>query len=184
MAKKTNKSKTETVVETTATAPETVKPVVETTEEKPELVMETNFVPEEPEKEEKANEAEEPEKEETPAPEKEPEQYVESTVVLTNCTQNTICITTGTPGISITVAPREIKRVSRSDLRELMKQEMVRRYFDKGLLSSNLEADEQSTSEAVVPDDLKGPVERHEDGSTVTATVKKFEKQGTVSIDL
>ena len=106
-----------------------------------------------------------------------------STVVLTNCTQNTICITDGLSH-SITIAPREIKTVERDKLKELMSQEMVRRYFDKGLLTSTLDADEKSASDAEAPAELKNAVERHQDGSTVSAEVKKFEKQGTVSINL
>ena len=61
---------------------------------------------------------------------------------------------------------------------------MVRRFFDKGILTSTLDADEVSAHDAVLPEELKNPVERHEDGQNVKAEVKKFEKDGTVKIDL
>ena len=107
-----------------------------------------------------------------------------STCVITNTSQNTICLFNGIPERSITVAPREIKTVSRADLKELLKNNMVQRFFDKGILTSTMDADEVSAHDAVLPEELKNPVERHEDGQNVKAEVKKFEKDGTVKIEL
>jgi len=107
-----------------------------------------------------------------------------STCVITNTSQNTICLFNGIPEQSITVAPREIKSVSRAALKELLKNKMVQRFFDKGILTSTMDADEVSAHDAVLPEELKNPVERHEDGQNVKAEVKKFEKDGTVKIEL
>ena len=104
--------------------------------------------------------------------------------VLTNASQNTICLSDGEPTRTITVAPREIKKVPRDLLRELLKNKMVQCFFDKGILSHNMDAEEKTAHSAVVPEELKNPVERHEDGQNVVASVKKFEKEGSVQIDL
>ena len=114
---------------------------------------------------------------------KKTEKY-ESTCILTNTSQNTICLNDGERIPPITIAPREIKNVNRDQLRELLKNKMVRRFFDKGILTSTIDGKEVSAHDAVVPETLKNPVERHEDGQNVKAEVKKFEKDGTVNIEL
>lgn len=173
MSKKTNTPKTVADKKATDLNVKVETPTVDKATENNELVMEANITPE----------TETPETETNPLPAPEPEKrIVSSTVVLTNCTANTICITNG--NIKITVAPREIKKVSRDDLKELLKQKMIQRYFDKGVLTHNLEADEVSASDAEVPDELKGAVERHEDGLTISASVKTFEADGSVKLEL
>lgn len=192
VAEATETEKTENVAETETSAtievnaPEaTDELVMEASVKTEETVAETEefpandqndeFVPEEDKKEEVEETKEEPKK----APE-----YVPSTnVVLTNTSQNRLCLTNG--NISISIEPREIKRdVRRDDLRELMKNTIIRNWFDKGILSSNIDADDQSVHEAVAPANLTNPVERHDDGMNISASVKKFEKAGTVDINL
>lgn len=112
------------------------------------------------------------------------EKRYSSTCIITNTSQNTICLYNGETSRSITIAPREIKTVDRAQLKDLLGNEMVRRFFDKGILTSTLDANDVSAHDAVLPEELKNPVERHEDGQNVKAEVKKFEKDGTVKIDL
>lgn len=107
-----------------------------------------------------------------------------STCVLTNTSQNKICLQNGKDAPTIEISPREIKTVSRAALRELLKNEIVRAFFDKGILTSTLDAGEVSAHDAVVPENLKNPVERHEGGQNVKAEVKKFDADGTVKIEL
>lgn len=184
---KKKQTQEKTVVETPATVETEVKDKtpVATEPKDDELVMKANFTADEqPKSEDKPedNVKEDVEPEDKPEDKPVEENHKSSTVVLTNCTQNIICIRDD--HYSITIQPREMKIVKKDELLEIMKQEVVRRYFDKGILSTNMEAEEKSASDAVVPEELKGPVERHQDGSTVSASVKKFEKQGTVSINL
>lgn len=105
-------------------------------------------------------------------------------VVLMNHSQNFICLSTGVK--STTLAPREIKKVSKDLLDELLKNPMVRRFFDKGVVSHN--ADKASNvvqaHDATAPDHLMEAVEKHEGGSNIVAEVKKFEKDGSFKIDL
>ena len=126
--------------------------------------------------------------EKTKKTEKEPKEgektYSGSMCTITNTSMNTICLCNGNKFESITVAPREIKRVEREILRRLLKNEMVQRFFDKGVLTHNLDAGEVSAHDAVVPDELKNPVERHEGGQNVKAEVKTYRKEGTISLDL
>ena len=110
--------------------------------------------------------------------------YSASTCVITNTSMNTICLCNGDKFKSITVEPREIKKVDRELLKSLLKNEMVKRFFDKGVLTHNLDAADVSAHDAVVPEELKNPVERHEDGQNVKAEVKTYRKEGTISLDL
>lgn len=189
VAEATETEKTEeTVVETETSATIEVN-VPEATDE---LVMEASVETEEipandqndeivPE-EDKKEEVEEPKKEPEKAPEKAPE-YVPSTyVVLTNTSQNRLSLVEG--DITINIEPREIKTVRRDDLRTVMRNKVIQNWFDKGILSSNIDAVDQSVHEAVAPDNLTNPVERHDDGMNISASVKKFEKAGTVDINL
>ena len=112
------------------------------------------------------------------------EKAYSSTCVITNTSQNAICLYNGSTEDSITVAPREIKTVSKDKLRALMQNKMICRFFDKGILTSTLDSDEVSAHDAEIPEELKNPVERHEDGQNVKAEVKKFKREGSVNIDL
>jgi len=177
MAKRKAKAEvTETVVEE-AKAPETNE-VVETEnvetetsaevevnvpESENELVMEASVIPESLKK----------------APE-----YIPSTyVILTNTSQNRLSLVG--EGVKIDIAPREIKRdVKREDLKVLLKNKVIRNWFDKGILSSNMDAESQSPHEAVAPKNLTSAVERHDNGMNIEASVKKFEPAGTVDINL
>lgn len=109
---------------------------------------------------------------------------ISSTVTLLNTSYNEILLNTGHPGGTIRIAPKELKSVSRELLRELLQNKIVRRWFDKGILTSNLDANETTTNEAEVPEALKGPVERTDSVSTISAKVTKFKKDGKVSIKL
>ena len=111
-------------------------------------------------------------------------EYIPSTyVVLTNTSQNRLSLQA--QGIVINLEPREIKRdVRREDLRELLKNKVIQNWFDKGILSSNIDADEKSVHEAVAPDNLTNAVERHDNGMNISASVKKFEAAGSVDINL
>lgn len=166
MAKKNTKSQ-KTVVGKTATD---LKATVNapTADSKKELVMEAKI---------------EPKTNKKPKEEKKEKAY-STTCVITNTSQNTICLFNGSTENSITVAPREIKTVSKAALRELMKNKMVCRFFDKGILTSTLDAEEVSAHDAVAPAELKNPVERHEDGQNVKAEVKKFKREGSLNIEL
>lgn len=132
-------------------------------ENKDELVMEAKIIPDTLKK----------------APE-----YIPSTyVVLTNTSQNRLSLVSG--NIRIDIEPREIKRnVRRDELRELLKNKIIQNWFDKGILSSNLDAEEKSAHEAVAPTNLTNAVERHDNGMNIAASVKKFEPAGTVDISL
>lgn len=110
--------------------------------------------------------------------------YSASTCVITNTSMNSICLFNGDKFATITVAPREIKTVEREKLKELLKNEMVRRLFDKGILTHNLDAGDVSAHDAAVPEELKNPVERHEGGQNVKAEVKTYRKEGTINLDL
>lgn len=108
-------------------------------------------------------------------------EYVSSTVTITNTSQNSLCLNLRTK--TITIYPRQRKEVLREDVKELLENEVVRRWFDKGILTSDLEAEEQSVHEAKAPEELKGPVEKH-DGVNISASVKKFVSDGSVKIEL
>lgn len=111
-------------------------------------------------------------------------EYIPSTyVILTNTSQNRISLVAD--DIRIDLEPREIKRdVRRSDLQELLKNKVVKKWFDKGILTSNIDADDTSAHEAVAPSNLTSAVERHDNGMNIEASVKKFVADGTVDINL
>lgn len=171
------KTKTEnSVVETQAT--EISAEVTVPTNDK-ELVMEAKISA----KDKKGSKAKDNKKANEPKKNAE-KTYTGSTCVLTNTSMNTICLFNGDKFSSITVEPREIKRVDRETLRNLLKNEMVKRFFDKGILTHNLDAADVSAHDAIVPEELKNPVERHEGGQNVKAEVKTYRKEGTISLDL
>lgn len=103
--------------------------------------------------------------------------------VILNTSLNPILLQGENEKDKILIAPKEIKSISRYLLRELLKSKVVRYWFDKGILTTNQDANETSVSEAEAPAHLSQPVERH-DGANVSASVTKFEKQGSVTINL
>lgn len=103
--------------------------------------------------------------------------------VILNTSLNPILLQGQHEGETLLIAPKEIKAVSRALLRELLKSKVVRYWFDKGILTTNQDANETSANEAEAPAHLSQPVERH-DGANVSASVTKFEKQGSVTINL
>lgn len=163
----------QTVVETSATA---LSAEVTIPESNKELVMEAKIS-------KKAKPSKKTEKTEKPK-QKTDKTYSASTCIITNTSMNTICLFNGDKLKAITVAPREIKTVERENLRELLKNEMVKRFFDKGILTHTLDAADVSAHDAVVPEELKNPVERHEGGQNVKAEVKTYRKEGTINLDL
>lgn len=113
-----------------------------------------------------------------------PKEVYSSTITIINRSQNKICLADG-PERQITLEAREIKKVPKDLLKELLKNPMVRRIFDKGVISYNTkDEDFVSAHEAVAPETLSQAVERHEGGSNVVAQVKKFEREGSLNIDL
>ena len=163
----------QTVADTTATGL-SAEVTIPTTDK--ELVMEAKISA----KGKKATKQKTPEKPKN----KTEKTYSASTCIITNTSMNSICLFNGDKFATITVAPREIKTVERAKLKELLKNDMVRRFFDKGILTHNLDAADVSAHDAVVPEELKNPVERHEDGQNVKAEVKTYRKEGTISLDL
>lgn len=103
--------------------------------------------------------------------------------VILNTSLNPILLQGENEKDKVLIAPKEIKSISRYLLRELLKSKVVRYWFDKGILTTNQDANETSASEAEAPAHLSQPVERH-DGANVSASVTKFEKQGSVTINL
>ena len=103
--------------------------------------------------------------------------------VILNTSLNPIFLQAENEGETLLIAPKEIKSVSRTLLRSMMKSKIVRYWFDKGILTTNQDANETSASEAEAPAHLSQPVERH-DGANISASVTKFEKQGSVTINL
>lgn len=107
-----------------------------------------------------------------------------SEAVIINQSQNRICLYADERH-SIELAPREIKSVPKDLLREVLKNPMVQRFFDKGVVTHNIKEGKQvSAHEAVAPERLKQAVERHDGGQNVVAEVKKFEREGSFKIDL
>lgn len=157
---------------------ETKEEVKQENVETPDIVEEDKNEPEVPAEETKEDVKEETKEEVKPSA---AGGSYSSTVVLTNTTFNTLYLTG--LGVAITVAPREIKTVKKDDLKVLLKNQVIRNWFDKGILTSNLDADYQSAHEAEVPEDLKGPVEKH-DGVNISASVKKFVADTPVNINL
>jgi hypothetical protein len=103
--------------------------------------------------------------------------------VILNTSLNPILLQGENEKDKILIAPKEIKSISRYLLRELLKSKVVRYWFDKGILTTNQDANETSANEAEAPAHLSEPVERH-DGANISASVTKFEKQGSVTINL
>lgn len=103
--------------------------------------------------------------------------------IILNTSLNPILLQGENEKDKILIAPKEIKSISRYLLRELLKSKVVRYWFDKGILTTNQDANETSANEAEAPAHLSQPVERH-DGANISASVTKFEKQGSVTINL
>lgn len=182
MTKKKTSKKNNVVADTTpATDVEVSVPSTEEAKSNDELVMEAkvNLTDDKQSEGDKNTPAEE----EKPAPKA--EKAYSSTVTVMNKSQNNICLF-ASPECQLTIAPREIKSVSKDLLKELLKNKMVRRFFDKGVLSHNLDEGSKvvSAHDAVAPEHLSQAVERHEGGNNVVAEVKKFEKDGSLNIDL
>lgn len=127
-------------------------------------------------------EYEEKESQKDPAPAK--QEPVESfTTVIINTSQNPILLKGERKEQNILLAPREIKSIRKDLLRELLRNKVVRYWFDKGIITSNADANETSANEAIAPEYLSQPIERH-NGADVKASVTKFQKEGSVSINL
>lgn len=104
-------------------------------------------------------------------------------VIIVNTSQNPICLSDGKK-ISVQIAPKEFKRISRAAYRELMQQKMVRIWFDKGILTSNGDANETDIHGAEAPEELSQPVTSRDGGNSVSAEVTKFEKAKSIKIEL
>lgn len=122
--------------------------------------------------------------EESPAPAPKEDAPISDDVIVLNTSYNEILLNTGILGLSVRIAPKERKTVSRHVLRDLLKNKIVRRWFDKGILTSNMDANETDANEAKTPENLKGPVERTDSVSTISAKVTKFKADGKVQINL
>lgn len=180
MTKKTKK--TDVVADNTpATDVEVSVPSNEEAKANEELVMEAKVNLTDDKKSEDVKPT--PAKEDKPAPKA--EKAFSSTATVMNKSQNKICLYAN-PECQLEIAPREIKSVRKDLLNELLKNKMVRRFFDKGVLSHNLDEGSKvvSAHDAVAPEHLTQAVERHEGGNNVVAEVKKFEKDGSLNIDL
>ena len=125
-----------------------------------------------------------PKKEEAQKTEKPKKEYYSNKVTIINTTQSEILLNGGSVEMTVRIAPKEMKQIDRGFFRELMKIQVVKNWFDKGILASTADANETTLHEAEVPENLKGPVERTDAVSTVAASVTKFEQDGTVKIDL
>lgn len=110
-------------------------------------------------------------------------QTASSTTMIINTSQNPILLSGDEKEECIYIAPKEIKRVNRNMLKKLLQNKVVRYWFDKGILTGNADANETTANEAEAPEYLSQPVERH-DGANISASVTKFEKQGSVTINL
>ena len=110
------------------------------------------------------------------------------TVVLTNMTTIPILLNEG--GHKIMIYPKELKSVDKGVFQELKNNDMIKIWLDKGFLKCNYQADgddEEDRTISVIPDDepadLTYPVEKDEDGRTVSAEVKKKEAAGSITLD-
>lgn len=110
-------------------------------------------------------------------------QTASSYTVVINTSQNPILLSGENKEESVFIAPKEIKSVNRELMKKLLQNKVVRHWFDKGILTANMDANETSANEAVAPQHLSQPVERH-DGANVSASVTKFKKEGSVTINL
>lgn len=170
--KKTNKK---VEAEVTASADAEIKSPAEALAD--ELVAEASI---EATLEEKSEEVKEEPKKTAP---KSSENY-SSTITVMNTCYNEIYLNGGKPELSVRIAPKEVKTISRALYRELMKVQVIRNWFDKGILATSRDANETSAHEAKTPENLKNPVERTDAVSTVSASVTKFKKEGSVQINL
>lgn len=181
MSKKTKQVNKDSVVDNTpATDVNVTVPTEDQATKDSELVMEAkiNLTEDKPSEDVKPTPAEE----DKPAPK---DTIARSTAVLMNRSNNYICLY-ATNEIQLTLAPREIRKVDKDLLKELLKNPMVRRFFDKGVVSHDADEDAKviSAHDAVAPVNLTEAVERHEGGNNIVAEVKKFEKDGSFNIDL
>lgn len=110
------------------------------------------------------------------------------TVILTNTTTNPMLLNEGKNKIMI--YPKELKSVDKEVFQELQKNDMIKIWLDKGLLRCNYQVDAQADEDRTIsvtpdeaPDELKNPVEKHEDGRTVSAEVTKHEAAGSITLD-
>lgn len=110
------------------------------------------------------------------------------TVVLTNTTTNPMLLNEGAHKIMI--YPKELKSVDKTVFQELQKNSMIKEWLDKGFLRCNYQADAQEEASreiSVTPDnapaELTNPVEKHEDGRSVSAEVTKKEAAGSITLD-
>lgn len=110
------------------------------------------------------------------------------TVVLTNTTTNPMLLNEGVHKIMI--YPKELKSVDKEVFQELKKNDMIKIWLDKGFLKCNYQADAQEEEDrtiSVTPDEapaeLTNPVEKHEDGRSVSAEVTKKEAAGSITLD-
>lgn len=110
------------------------------------------------------------------------------TVILTNTTTNPMLLNEGKNKIMI--YPKELKSVDKEVFQELQKNDMIKIWLDKGLLRCNYQVDAQADEDRTIsvtpdeaPDELKNPVEKHEDGRTVSAEVTKKEAAGSITLD-
>lgn len=185
MTKKSTASKGET--KATVQVSPTVTPADETQAiENKEMVNEAGIditvTPDNTQNDEADNEKAAPETV-TPEPEQVNNVSGSDYTVILNTSLNPILLQGENEKDKILIAPKEIKSVSRYLLRELLKSKVVRYWFDKGILTTNQDANETSANEAEAPAHLSQPVERH-DGANISASVTKFEKQGSVTINL
>ena len=147
-------------------------------------VPEVDDTPEAPKEETKETEAPKEETKETEAPKTAKEDVVATAdVIVINTSLNPICLSDG-KRISVQIAPKEFKRIDRETYRELMQQNMVRIWFDKGILTSNGDAGETEVHGAEAPEELSQPVISRDGGNSVSAEVTKFEKAKSIKIDL
>lgn len=110
------------------------------------------------------------------------------TVILTNTTTNPMLLNEGKNKIMI--YPKELKSVDKEVFQELQKNDMIKIWLDKGFLRCNYQVDAQeeenrkiSVTPDEAPDELKNPVERHENGMTVSAVVKEQKADGSITLD-
>lgn len=110
------------------------------------------------------------------------------TVILTNTTTNPMLLNEGKNKIMI--YPKELKSVDKEVFQELQKNDMIKIWLDKGLLRCNYQVDAQADEDrtiSVTPDnapaELTNPVEKHEDGRSVSAEVTKKEAAGSITLD-
>lgn len=109
-------------------------------------------------------------------------------VILTNMSTNPMILNEGRHRIMI--VPKELKSVDKEVFQELKKNDMIREWLDTGLLKCNYQADAQederkdiSVSADDAPDELKNPVEKHEDGHSVSAEVTEQKAAGSITLD-